>query len=507
LAWDRNYGPRIRGPGDKPSGWRFLRRGLAKAGPGGSLDVTEGAAAIEGADETLLSVFKDRQQFCLEVELTAAKAEQDGPARIISFSTDAYSRNFTLGQERDWLVLRLRTTSTGLNGQKPEVRLCPVTPGKRQHVLVSYRDGQLACYLDGKLVLRETSVQGDFRNWTAQHLIFGDEWNGGRNWDGTIEHVAIYRRAIGWGEANGSGEAAGASQPPTAAQSRSDMSRDSLAPSRIAADPTPAADGIAAIGTGGVVELTIDGVDESAGGLACYRITTPAATYYLEKTGAGLSSLVDRDGNDWLGFHPRAGSGPAGAYRGFPNAVHQQQGSYFHAGNDGENSAVTKVEYAAEDRITIAATSTPGHWACRYDFFPTHCTFTMTRMPEGCKYWVLYEGTPGGQYNDDDWWMTAQGDVKHPLTERHDSDIPAPEWIGFGDCRLPRALVLLHHQDDAHPDRFYQMQSQMTVFGFGRDGLNKYLDSVPQSVSILLVDSPTHARIQSVVQQVLETTP
>ena len=34
------------------------------------------------------------------------------------------------------------------------------------------------------------------------------------------------------------------------------------------------------------------------------------------------------------------------------------------------------------------------------------------------------------------------------------------------------ALTLM---DDAHPDRFYQMDKQMRVFGFGRQGLNKFL--------------------------------
>jgi len=70
------------------------------------------------------------------------------------------------------------------------------------------------------------------------------------------------------------------------------------------------------------VRLIEDAIDESARNLPAYKIETPSATYYLEKSGAGLSSLIDRDGNDWLGFHPEPGSGAAGEYRGFPNAVH-----------------------------------------------------------------------------------------------------------------------------------------------------------------------------------------
>ncbi len=70
------------------------------------------------------------------------------------------------------------------------------------------------------------------------------------------------------------------------------------------------------------VVLTEAVIEGSAGDLSCYKVETPGATYYLEKSGAGLCRLVDRDGRDWLGFHDRPGSGAGGEFRGFPNAVH-----------------------------------------------------------------------------------------------------------------------------------------------------------------------------------------
>ena len=242
----------------------------------------------------------------------------------------------------------------------------------------------------------------------------------------------------------------------------------------------------------GKVVLTEDAFDASAGGLPCYKIETPGATYFLEKSGAGLSSLIDRDGVDWIGFHPRPNSGSAGEYRGFPNAVHKQAGSFFHPKNVGTDPSETKVEHADGARVSIKVTSNNHLWEGRYDFFPTHCTFTMTKMPSDRKYWFLYEGTPGGEYGDDDWWMTSRVSEKNPLTTKHHDDIPAPEWIAFGDRKCDRALFLFHHQDDSHPDRFYPMQRNMTVFGFGRAGVEKYLDTVPQSVSIGFVESAEH---------------
>jgi len=37
----------------------------------------------------------------------------------------------------------------------------------------------------------------------------------------------------------------------------------------------------------------LDAIDESAGDVLCFKIETPMATYYLEKVGAGLSSMLD----------------------------------------------------------------------------------------------------------------------------------------------------------------------------------------------------------------------
>lgn len=115
FAWDRTFGPSIRGPEDEQTDWRFKARGSAKGGPDGLINVANGAAVVEGADDALLSAFKNGHQFSLEVVFTAANDRQKGPARMISFSTDAYSRNFTLGQERSGHVRNGRQSADGFD--------------------------------------------------------------------------------------------------------------------------------------------------------------------------------------------------------------------------------------------------------------------------------------------------------------------------------------------------------------------------------------------------------
>jgi len=79
--------------------------------------------------------------------------------------------------------------------------LCRITGGRPYHVIVSYRPGLLVGYLDGRTVCRSEAVQGDLGNWTAQHLLFGDEWQDSRDWEGGLGRVAIFSRFIDQAEA------------------------------------------------------------------------------------------------------------------------------------------------------------------------------------------------------------------------------------------------------------------------------------------------------------------
>lgn len=269
------------------------------------------------------------------------------------------------------------------------------------------------------------------------------------------------------------------------------------------ADPPTQRDNARSVDT--QVRLDRSAIDESAAGLDCYKIETANATYYLDKIGAGLSSMIDRDGNDWINFHPQQGSGAAGEYRGFPNAVFKEAGSYFHPRNTGTDPCVTIIEEESPNRVVISAHSDNGLWAGEFVFTNESCTFTMTKKPADHSFWVLYEGTPGGQYDDTDWWIKSGSGTKLPLTKSSEGDIVGPEWIAFGDKNLPRALVLHHVQDDDFTDRFYQMEKKMTVFGFGRDGMTKHLKTLPQSVSIRFLESVDYDTIHQTITETRTT--
>ncbi|MEX0887256.1 MAG: LamG-like jellyroll fold domain-containing protein [Phycisphaeraceae bacterium] len=175
---------------------RVTARGLAHYGRFHEMVLTgDGAFVAQDVNDELLAAAQAANELTLEALITPAHLDQAGPARILTFSSTTSSRNFTLGQERDKLVLRLRTPQTGDNGL-PAVELATLEPGRPHHVLVSYRAGLLTAYLDGEQVLSTLAVRGGFDNWDDQHLLFGDEHRGGRGWAGRLEGVAILTRAV-----------------------------------------------------------------------------------------------------------------------------------------------------------------------------------------------------------------------------------------------------------------------------------------------------------------------
>ncbi|MFT5465186.1 MAG: outer membrane protein assembly factor BamB [Verrucomicrobiales bacterium] len=176
---------------------RITARDGAKFDDAGRMDVTSGSFHVQGASAALTAAAGKTNQLTIETVLTAADLRQTGPARVISFSTDGYNRNFSLVQERDQLRLRLRTPQAGDNGMKPESKLCTIEAGKPLHVLVTYRPGELSAYVNGERVHQSDAVQGDFSNWdAAQQLVFGSEFEDDRNWAGVFDAIAILNRFV-----------------------------------------------------------------------------------------------------------------------------------------------------------------------------------------------------------------------------------------------------------------------------------------------------------------------
>ena len=211
-----------------------------------------------------------------------------------------------------------------------------------------------------------------------------------------------------------------------------------------------------------------------------FKIESQIATYYYHIQGAGFASIIDKDGNDWLSYRP--GGGPAGEYRGIPNMGHPE--GYCHPGKTVSSSQIIS---RGPIKVSILSESNDKKMQCIWDIFPTYARLTVLKMRK--PYWFLYEGTPGGKLDEDSDYCIRPGwpeGVRTPAKDKWDGDLSVPdgpgEWVCFGDG--DRAIYLIHHEDDEAVDSYWPMRGEMTVFGFGRKGINKFMEKVPAHFTV-----------------------
>ncbi|MGL4610294.1 MAG: hypothetical protein ACRCYY_11565 [Trueperaceae bacterium] len=248
-------------------------------------------------------------------------------------------------------------------------------------------------------------------------------------------------------------------------------------------------------------------------GQECFKIETPHGTYFYQKAAGGFSSLLDKDGNDWLNFHPNPKpSYPASAgnaFRGMPNLVFGgEEDGYGHPGFSGCRS-----EHVSKK--SLETFSLCGRWGWRWDFFDTHAELTMLKVNPERSYWFLYEGTLGGKYDvPHQFWGTDKGlRSDKPNFYKEQSVYENWSWVYMGNECLDRVLVLKQAQPSPcdmlsflswDKDKL-ESNDGMIVFGFGRDKTSPRLQGL-RTFYVSLVDknvkaSDTHAFLAGWLEQ------
>jgi len=203
--------------------------------------------------------------------------------------------------------------------------------------------------------------------------------------------------------------------------------------------------------------------------------------------------MTDPEGNNWIGYRP--GGGSAGEYRGIPNI----RPAGFHPGYEDLRSRVLD---AGPLKLTYQTETADGAWVCNWGVYPGDATMTLERKGAG-NYWLLYEGTPAGRLDtDEDYWVRSDG-TRSQVIEDWSGILPDPEWVWFGDEKCNRVLYLAKHEHDDRPDQFWQMQGNMTVFGFGRkpdENPGTYMDRVPMHMTVGFVESVEQEEIIRAIQ-------
>lgn len=209
-------------------------------------------------------------------------------------------------------------------------------------------------------------------------------------------------------------------------------------------------------------------------GQSSIRLVTQRGTYYYHKAGGGFASMEDLAGQDWIGYTP--GGGSAGEYRGIPNLGQ--------VGHPGYTNSTSTITHQGPLRTVISSRSLDGLWSYTWTVYPEFATLALTEA--GGPFWMLYEGTPGGSLEPaTDFWVRSSGQ-RSLAGSTFVGDLAAPEWAWFGDPAGRRFLFLAHHEDDGLEDQYWQMENNMTVFGFGR----QYASTTP-----LMTALPAHLTV------------
>ena len=88
-------------------------------------------------------------QFTISTTVATADIAQKGPGRIISVSGNPTHRNFTIGQQRTDLELRLRTPITGANGADLKLNIPRIFANTNpHHIVLTYSGATIRVYVD-----------------------------------------------------------------------------------------------------------------------------------------------------------------------------------------------------------------------------------------------------------------------------------------------------------------------------------------------------------------------
>lgn len=164
----------------------------------GALVIRSSTSIISVTPATkIIDSVKRSGEITIEAWIKPANVSQAGPARIVSLSSDTSQRNVTLGQDKNMVDIRLRSTKTDRNGLPSTASPGKSLQTKLTHVVFTRdRKGTATVYLDGRKVSNR-NVAGDFGNWDAKHrLTLANEATGDRPWIGELHLVAIFDSAL-----------------------------------------------------------------------------------------------------------------------------------------------------------------------------------------------------------------------------------------------------------------------------------------------------------------------
>lgn len=172
------------------------------------IDIAEGKArAVPATSRKLYDRIAQpdtgTQQYSVEGWVVPENTDQEGPARIITYSNNSNSRNFTLGQVLYTYDFRNRNFEPDLSDNgTPSLQTYDADEDLQatlQHVVVTYDQFRgRRVYVNGTWTDDfDEQPPGRLWNWDPGHnFVLGNENSNNRQWIGKIQMVAIYDHAL-----------------------------------------------------------------------------------------------------------------------------------------------------------------------------------------------------------------------------------------------------------------------------------------------------------------------
>ncbi|MCJ8331428.1 MAG: PKD domain-containing protein [Lentisphaeria bacterium] len=181
---------------------------IARIDPLGRLVLHGGIFAMASAGDGIPSAVKKQKAFSIETVIHTSSLKQGkNDARYIVANRAGHDDrhiNFALVQKGPKLYIYLRVNMKG-KSTAAKVGLTVLSDKSPNHIVVSYKPGELLCFLNGKEVKRVVQLTGDLP-WRDIHFIPGSEkWGfsfGGDPgfdaipWWGKLERLAIFARVM-----------------------------------------------------------------------------------------------------------------------------------------------------------------------------------------------------------------------------------------------------------------------------------------------------------------------
>ena len=171
--------------------YRLTAGGMGRINAAGQLLLKRGSFRAAGQGEPLLAALRDAPGLGVEAWcIPDAEAGELDEARDIVALRDPQQTWFALFQKGAQLGLRMQTTGG------PRTAILERLPDAPWHVVASWSDGKLNCFVNGTEQLAEQGWAIDRAKWQPAELRFGCGDAAAPGWSGRLEGFAIYARAL-----------------------------------------------------------------------------------------------------------------------------------------------------------------------------------------------------------------------------------------------------------------------------------------------------------------------